>query len=78
MVESWPKPVCCSTGDRVAVDAKVESSLLCLTILLAARKKSGVYTYIESIDIRNSRSLKKIRVLLPKELVWRLVGRIAR
>lgn len=39
MVESWPKPVCCSAGDRVAVDAKVESSLLCLAMLTAARKK---------------------------------------
>lgn len=45
MVESWPKPVCFSTGDRVAVDAKVEPSLLCLTMLIAAREK-GRYIYL--------------------------------
>lgn len=30
IVERWSKPLCCSTGDRVAVDLEVESSLLCL------------------------------------------------
>lgn len=41
MVGIWPKPVCFSTGDRVAVDAKVESSLLCLTMSIAARKNGS-------------------------------------
>lgn len=37
IVESWPKLLCCSTGDRVAFDAEVESSLLRLIVLVAKR-----------------------------------------
>ena len=36
-VENWQKSLCFSTGDRVAVDTEVESSLLCLTVLVAGR-----------------------------------------
>ena len=39
IVGSWPNSLCCSIGDRVAVDAEVEPSLLCLTGWLAARQK---------------------------------------
>ena len=42
IVESCPKPLCSSTGDRVAVDAMVEPSLLCLTMLVATRKEETV------------------------------------
>ena len=38
-VESWPKPLCCSIGERVAVDAEVECPLLCLMVLVAERQK---------------------------------------
>lgn len=39
IVESRPKPLCCSTGDKVAVDAVVESPLLCLMVLVSGRPK---------------------------------------
>ncbi len=34
IVERWRKPLCCSTGDRVAVDGAVDPSLLCLKVLV--------------------------------------------
>ena len=32
IVESRPKPFCCTTGDSVAVEVEAESSLLCLIV----------------------------------------------
>ena len=39
------KPLCCSTGESVAVDAEVEPSLLCLIVLVAERQQE---TFIDS------------------------------
>ena len=39
IVESRPKPFCCTTGDSVAVEVEAESSLLFLIVLLAGKQR---------------------------------------
>ena len=53
IVESRPKPFCCTTGDNVAVDVEEESSLLFQIVLLAGRQRGW---YMDSQ--RTSRKLE--------------------